>query len=426
MRSVLVFSLVWSLTAPAAFAQPQSDGASLSYVEANHEAIARDPELAELRAMIAAARERVTQTRFLDPPMLEGQIWQWPINTLNPTQVDMYMLSVSQEFPGRGKRVLRASTLQSDVAMLEARRGAREREVAAEARMAYLQLVTARRVLDTYRSMLPVLRQSVSASQTRYESGAVPQADVLEGIVGISKLFDEQLGLEETEQLAQSRLNTLLLRDPGAPIGVLDDIGEPAPLAPLEALERAALERHPDLAAVRASHARADAMQAEARGDLKPDLRVGGGFMFRPKQGDAWLATLGLTWPKAPWARGKVDARISEARAEAQAAGARGAMAEAAIKLQVRESYIKATTAERRLELLRSTILPQSRQATAIAAAAYQAGKVDFQAVLQQQRMLLENQLAYSQALSDAFENIAMLERAVGSTVTVPAGASGK
>jgi cobalt-zinc-cadmium efflux system outer membrane protein len=426
MRSVLLFSLVCLLNAPAAFSQTTSDGASLSYADAAREAVAHDPELAELRAMVAAGRERATQTSFLDPPMIEGQIWQWPINTINPANVDMYMVSVSQEFPGRGKRALRASTLQTDVALLEARRDAREREVAAEVRTAYAQLVSARRVLETYRSMLPLLRQSVSASQTRYESGSVSQADVLEGIVGISKLFDEQIALEGTQQLAESRLNTWLLRDPGAPVGALDDIGEPPPLAPLPQLERAALERHPDLVATRAYRARADAMQAEARGDLKPDFRVAGGYMFRMQQGDAWLATLGLTWPKAPWAHGKADSRVVEAAAEAEAAGARGAMAEAAIKRQVRESYIKATTAQRRLELLRSTILPQSRQATAIAAAAYQAAQVDFQTVLQQQRMLLENQVAYSQALSDAFESIGMLERAVGSTVTVQTDATSK
>jgi cobalt-zinc-cadmium efflux system outer membrane protein len=160
-------------------------------------------------------------------------------------------------------------------------------------------------------------------------------------------------------------------------------------------------------------------MVNEARGDLKADVRISSGFMFRPREGDAWLASVGFTWPKAPWARGKVDSRVAEARAEAGAATARADAASAAIKEQVYESYVKADAARQRATLLRSTLLPQSRQAISAATAAYQTDKADFQAVLAQQQMLLESQLAYVRALSDSAQAIAELERVVGSTATV-------
>lgn len=41
--------------------------------------------------------------------MAEAQIWQWPLNTLNPANTDMYMFMVTQDLPGRGKRDLRAA-----------------------------------------------------------------------------------------------------------------------------------------------------------------------------------------------------------------------------------------------------------------------------------------------------------------------------
>src|SRR6187455_947199 len=73
----------------------------LSLAEARRDALARDPMLAGLNAEKEAASQRARQPAVLDPPMMEGQVWQWPVNTLNPSQVDMYMVSVSQEFPGR-------------------------------------------------------------------------------------------------------------------------------------------------------------------------------------------------------------------------------------------------------------------------------------------------------------------------------------
>jgi cobalt-zinc-cadmium efflux system outer membrane protein len=349
---------------------------------------------------------------------VEGQVWQWPVNTLNPSKADMYMLSVSQEFPGRGKRALRAAVLRTDVDAVQARLESRTRELDGEVRAAYFELATARRALEIQRSALPLWRQVVAASETRYELGASSQSDVLAGAVTVSKISGELIELDEMHQLSLARLNTLMLREPDAPIGPLDEFLEPPLLLSVGELERTALEHHPDLAEARAMSDRASAMANEARGDLKADIRISTGFMFRPREGDAWLASVGFTWPKAPWARGKVDSRVAEASAEAGAAAARADAASAAIKHEVYESYVKANAARQRATLLRLTMLPQSRQAVSSATAAYQADKADFQTVLAQQQMLLESQLAFVRAVSDSAQAIAELERVVGSTVT--------
>src|SRR5258706_9262295 len=48
------------------------------------EALDNNPELAALRDLIAVAQHRPAQERGLMPPTAEAQIWQWPINSLNP------------------------------------------------------------------------------------------------------------------------------------------------------------------------------------------------------------------------------------------------------------------------------------------------------------------------------------------------------
>src|SRR5207245_2365899 len=81
------------------------------------EALEKNPELAALRDQIAVARQRPMQERGLPPPMAEAQIWQWPINTLNPADTNMYMFMVGQDLPGRGKRDARAAVAEKDIAL---------------------------------------------------------------------------------------------------------------------------------------------------------------------------------------------------------------------------------------------------------------------------------------------------------------------
>src|ERR671935_100379 len=83
------------------------------------DALARNPDVAALRAQLPVTRARPAQERALPPPMLEAQIWQWPINTLNPANTNMYMLMVGQEIPGRGKRNLKAAIAEKDIALAE-------------------------------------------------------------------------------------------------------------------------------------------------------------------------------------------------------------------------------------------------------------------------------------------------------------------
>src|SRR5437763_17025367 len=155
MRKIFVGALVlFSLGVAARTARAQAShdadeprtysGPPLSLAAALREAQDRNPELIALRRQFERTGFRSAEQRFLSPPMLEAQIWQWPINTLNPSRADMYMISVAQEFPGRGKRTLRGAVLQDDVALLQSRYEARQRQLRAAVQSVYVELATVR------------------------------------------------------------------------------------------------------------------------------------------------------------------------------------------------------------------------------------------------------------------------------------------
>jgi outer membrane protein TolC len=111
---------------------------------------------------------------------------------------------------------------------------------------------------------------------------------------------------------------------------------------------------------------------------------------------------------------------VVEQAAAVQAAKARVQAMESMVRLAVQEAYVRAKAAQDRAALLRTTIVPQSRQTLEVSRVAYQTDRVDFQAVIDNERVLLDVQLDYFRALTDFTQAIADLERAVGADL--PAG----
>lgn len=394
------------------------EGPPLTLQAALAEALERNPDLIALRREFDAARHRPAQERFLAPPTLEAQIWQWPINTLNPARTNMYWVMLAQDIPGRGKRQLRAAVAEKEVALSENAIAVRARDVIDQVKRTYAELFLARKAIDIHLASVDLLRQFADISSVKYTTGRISQQDVLKAVVEISKLHDDLVALDEGAARAEIQLNALLGRAVDAPIGPLVEPRERVLLPAAAELQRLALERQPELRQADLEIERAQAALAVAERDYKPDFFVSAGYMFMPDGRDSVMANFGITWPTARWARGRLDARKAEAAAAVEAARARKRAVENAIRLAVQDAYVRVKAAEQRAALLRTSIVPQSEQALEVSRAAYQTDRVDFLALIDNQRVLLDAQLEYYRALSDLEQALADLDRAVGTEIT--------
>jgi outer membrane protein TolC len=393
------------------------EGSALSLAGAIDEALARNPTLIALRKQFDAARQRPAQERFLMPPTFEAQIWQWPIDTINPLNTNMYMFTAQQELPGRGKRQLREALADADVEVASAGIAVRARDVVRDVARAYSDLFMARRAIDIHLESVELLRQFADVSAVKYAAGRTAQQDVLKAVVELSSLHEDLVTHEEAAAGAAARLNTLLDRDPDAPIGTLAEPREVVTVPASQELQRLAVERHPELLLSHAGVARARASLAVVDREYKPDFFVGGGYMLMPREAGAWTASVGMTWPNAPWSRGRLNAKRAEAEAEIDAASAQARAVERQIRLTVHEAYIKVTAATQRASLLRTSLLPQSEQTLELSRVAYQTDRVDLLALIDNQRTLLDATLSYYRALSDRELALADLTRAVGADI---------
>jgi outer membrane protein TolC len=386
------------------------------------EALARNPALIALSREYERARLVPDTARGFEPPMLEAQIWRWPINTLNPSKVDMYMFSIGQTLPGRGKRDAMAAVADADAAVAGASIAVRARRIVDDVKQAWAELYLSRKAIEINTRTLDLLRQFADIAAAKYATGRISLQDVLAGVVELSRLHEELIALGERESLAAARLNALLDRAPEQPFGPLADPADVATLPATAELQALALGHEPGLRVEALEIERARAALAGVVAGFTPDFRLSGGYMLMPNQTDAWMASVGISWPGAPWARRRLDADKAAATAAVSAGEARRRAAENDVRLVVHQAWVRARSAGERVALLESSVLPQARQTVEIARAAYESDRGSFLALIDSQRVLLAAELDYHRARADRAQALADLERASGVDL-VPASA---
>ena len=383
----------------------------LTLIAAVAEALARNPELAALRQEYEALRAVPAQERYLAPPMLEAQIWGWPITTLNPARTDMYMLMAEQELPGRGKRAARVAVAEREADISRQQIAVRAAQIVSDLRQAYIELALTRETFDLYARQTTLLQDLAETATLRYAAGEGPQHHTVTTVVEIAALERERIAADERAQAAEARLNTLLGRSVSQAVEALGLIV--ATISPADA-EQLALTRHPEVAMTAAAVAREEAELVRLRGERRPDYVIGGGYMLMPGEAGAWTARAGLTWPNAPWSRGRLTASIDAQAKRVEAAKARYDVIAAQLRRTVREAVVRLAAAERQARLIESTVLPQIGHAFELARIAFAAGEGTFTEVLDTRRTLLSMELDYVSARANVARARADLETAAG------------
>jgi cobalt-zinc-cadmium efflux system outer membrane protein len=375
------------------------------------EALAKNPELIALRGEADAMLAVPAQERYLAPPMLETQIWGWPVTTLNPTRTDMYMFMAEQELPGRGKRAARVLVAERDADMSTRQIAVRANEILNEVKQAYVDLAVARESSAIYAREGPLIQDLAEAATLRYAAGQTGQHHTVTALLDLTRLQMERIASDERARLAEARLNAALGRPQGHTIGPLAPVTSTVTVAEIEQLT---VDRHPEIAMANASIAREEAELARLRNERRPDFVVGGGYMLMPGDAGAWTARAGVTWTNAPWSRGRLGAAIDAQVKRVAAASARRDALASTIRRTVREAAVRLAAAEQRAQLVESTILPQIEHAFELARAAYASGSGEFTEVLESRRLLLANEIELASARADVQRARADVESAGG------------
>jgi cobalt-zinc-cadmium efflux system outer membrane protein len=285
------------------------------------------------------------------------------------------------------------------------------------ARTAFYDYYLVDRQRPVNQESLRLLREFRKNAAVRYESGLVPQHDVLQADVEIGREQDRRLELDQVRQVALARINTLMHLPPDSPLPPpprqLQVTGE---LPDAAALRAAALARRPDLQALADHLAAEEAALGLAHKDFYPDFEpflMYDRFMGNVSNNRDLATMLGVRL-NLPVYTARRCAAVDEAKARIAQRRAELARLTDQVNFQVQQAYARVRQSQRSVRLYQETILKAAADNVKAAQSAYVAGKIPFLSLVEAERDLILLRDRYYEALADYFRRRAALERAVG------------
>ncbi len=355
-----------------------------------------------VRLRVGATLERIAPAGALPDPMLTVGAMSVPIPSFDLTAEAMtqFPVMLQQRFPFPGKQGAATAVARADNAVADAVRGAAEAELAAAATRAWFELAYARAALDVWAARVVLANQAIAVAQTRYETGAAPQIDLLRARLRRSQLTEERQQLEAALAAAAARADALRGSTGDSVPTVLPAPGgadiPPADL-PLATLLGSASPL------MRAAAARADRAERTAqmfRIAARPDFTVSLGTGVRFGGREPFLTALvGISVPLWAGRKQAPAARAAVLDAEAAQAGYDDLLAQ--LVGEARSQLAMLDALHDRIAQSAEEIVPLAEAASASALQRYQVGDVEFSTVLDTQDDVFRARLHVARLIAD-------------------------
>ncbi|MDQ6801557.1 MAG: TolC family protein [Acidobacteriota bacterium] len=372
MKHLIFLSAIFMIVSPAIAVDWNNPNA---VVQA---AIEVNPSLASLSAQFRAAKERVAAAGSLPNPMLMGGVQNEPVN-LSRDFMTMYMVGASQALVRKSRRDALRHSAELEVERLQRESESRRAEVEREVRSVYIEAAAAQNQLESTEDIAALLKSVIEASRARYETGAVPQADLIRSMLEESNVEHQLIGLRRQRNAAVARLLPLLQLPATTPV-------------PPFALRHAMHAEHeggfngrlpestPAIAELQADVARAEEDIRLAKLATRPDVNVEASYGVRPRDTDMFSLTARVELPIRKSTL--IEPRIREAIARRDAARQQIEVLRQQLLQDLGSELVMRNEAVEQIDLHINKLVPQAKVGFESSLAAYQTGKTTFDGVL--------------------------------------------
>jgi len=425
----MLFVLVSNLLVPAidcrAAEIPDQSGQEVLQLDAAvARAINNNPSLAEMQARYQALAEIPSQKGALPDPVLSLNALNLPTDTFDLDQEAMtqMQIGISQSFPFPGKLDLLEGASQFDAQAAGYSVDELRRRLVTKVESGWWQIYYFDRSLEIIDSNQELFRQFIQVARTKYEVGEGLQQDVLLAQLELSKLIDQKIKLLAVRRNHAIQLNVLMDVLPNAMVVLPRTVSIHMPDVADELIlyERAEVSR--PLLKEMESHVKA----AESRRDLAekasyPDFKLGVAYGFRSgdnpppvggSRSDFLSVMLSVNLPIYSGSKQSkaVNQRAQELRKNRYALRDR----QGAVRSDISIATSDYRRAREQFSLFEAGIIPQAQQTVSSMLAGYQVNQVDFLNLVGSQVTLLNYQVQYWKALTEANQALARLVAAVG------------
>lgn len=374
-----------------------------------------NPEIRMMRKQIKASEMAPPQKLPWPDPMVGLMYGQVP-GFANPRFIGqaLWVLKVSQVIPGGKKRVLAAEIADADTLRFREQYLDRVQSLISRIQGLYFQLYEIQQTIKVKRKYIELAQHLVKFSEVQYEVGRVQQADVLKAQLELSKLYDDLIELDERQEIVTARINNLVASPPSERLGVVEDVPYIPKRESLDEkrLQQLAITNRHDLKMIMTVVEKIQRRKRFAMEQLKPDYRVEAGA--RQFSGGHNDYTLMVSMNIPVNTRKRVEYELKEYEVRIQQTNALYNMRRNRIFLDIRDALSRIRAAGRRLELLNNTLIPQGRQTLKSSLANYETGNVNFNTIIDNERLLLGFELARIKSEVKLLKARTDLEYAVG------------
>jgi outer membrane protein, heavy metal efflux system len=321
-----------------------------------------------------------------------------------------------------GKRWLRLKVARAALAAARLTRADAQRTLELAVKSAYISAVQARDNLDFALQVQTGGNQIFQLNQTRYNAGAISEADLAK--VETMKLEADQAvdSAEQALRAAKVQLAFLLGVRGRVPDSKVDqDLPKffvPSPLASATAdsLMNEAIDRRPDLKALKLQRERALASIALAKRNRFPDLSLNVGYSQQAgndvNAAQPPTASLGIigTFPLFYFQQGE----IKKAEADYRTQELQLAKTQAQLVADVEGAFNAFVSSRKLVERMERRLLDRSKRARDLVSLQYQKGAASLLEYLDAQRTFIANNVEYLQDLTNYWTAVYQLEAAIG------------
>lgn len=330
---------------------------------------------------------------------------------LAPGTAMMTQYSLTQEIMNPAKLKAMGKMAGSDAQMAQANYQDKRLDAYTTAKSAYYDLLYAGKALDIGKENQQLMGQLVQIAQVNYSTGMVSLQDTLRAQTEFSKMTTDLLSMASMEAVAKAKLNTAMGRQADSVLAVKEEFSAPAPNFDLAGLTKMATEAKPAIISMQRQVEMAQNGVELAHKQKLPDYEVTLAYKDYQEQPNTWQ--IGVMAMLPIW-QDKNKGEIQSANSNLAAAKASLTNMQNMTGLDIQMALTEAQTAWRKIDLYKTTIVPQAEQTYQAGVVSYTNGKVDFMAVLDSLNALRNAKLGYYQARIDYEKAAANLEKAVG------------
>jgi outer membrane protein TolC len=411
MRTILIIIMAALLTGPTAL---QADEAVITLKDLEQEALKNNPEIGMAGKKAESAEEKKSLAAAMPDPMIGYEIRNvgaLGTSTVGKEEMSMQGVVFTQEIPFPGKL-----STKGDAARKQAEReqdNSRETRlrVLSSLRSAYYDYYLAYRSSEILEQNKDVMKNFQSISETRYATGQGIQQDVLRAQLEVSMLLEKLAMQEQKKETQRAMIDTLLGRDPRAPLGRPGDRLVTTFGTGLDELTSMAVDHSPSLSAKHRMVEQSEYELSLSRREYLPDMVVSGGWFTRGELKDYYEASVMLRVPLYFWNK---STGVKAASADLGSVRYEYESAKLMTISRIKDLYTMAKTSERLLNLYESGIIPQAQLALQSATSNYRVGKADFLSLLESESLLLKYELQYEEELVNLNKTISMISEVTG------------